>query len=132
MPNFYQVFQNAYFSEHMSISCSWKSLSLLLFSEGYSESSQTSRIDFFTKRVNSWKLLTICAKSSILNVRVRTEYASSFDCWIDVKLLKNNQLIKYNFFYFLIFEETAHCVRRVPIRSYSSPYFPSFGRNTER
>ena len=32
----------------------------------------------------------------------------------------------------LIFNNICHCIKSVRIRSYSGPYFPAFGLNTER
>ena len=43
----------------------------------YSEPSETSKMKPFAKMVNSWKLLTIFAKSSISDVWVGSEYASA-------------------------------------------------------
>ena len=34
--------------------------------------------------------------------------------------------------YFFLFSSFCHCVKNVLIRSYSVPYFPAFGLNTER
>ena len=34
--------------------------------------------------------------------------------------------------YFPSFSYVAHCMKSVRIRSFSSPYFPAFGINTER
>ena len=44
--------------------------------EAYSEPYQTSKIEFFAKAVNDWKLLTIFEKSSILVVWKSSEYTS--------------------------------------------------------
>ena len=49
---------------------------LLQNAGGYSEPSQTCKIELFTKIVNSWKLLTISARNFILNVWGGSEYAS--------------------------------------------------------
>ena len=47
-------------------------------SEAYPEQSQTSKMELFVKIVKSWNLLTIFKKSSILDVRLCSEYASEF------------------------------------------------------
>ena len=41
-----------------------------------SEPSQTSKMDFFEKIINSWKPLTIFAKSTILEVWLSSAYVS--------------------------------------------------------
>ena len=54
-----------------------------------------------------------------------------------LKLAKNNQIIvlinskflKNQSFFFFIHN---HCVKTVRVRSFSCPYFPAFGLNTER
>ena len=48
----------------------------LLQPEAYSETSGTSTMEFFAKIVNGFQLLTIFAKSSLLDVRLGSEYAS--------------------------------------------------------
>ena len=45
--------------------------------EAYSEPSWTSKMALFAKIFNSWKSLTIYAKSSILDVWLSSEYASA-------------------------------------------------------
>ena len=45
----------------------------------HSESSQTSKMNFFTETVNGWKSVTIFAKSSILDVLVGSGYSSATD-----------------------------------------------------
>ena len=44
--------------------------------EAYSEHCQTSKMELFAKIVNSWKPLSIFAKSSILDVWQDSEYSS--------------------------------------------------------
>ena len=73
--------------------------------ETYSEPSQTSKMEFFLIIVNDGKLLSIFAKKSILNVCLRF--------WILLSIV-------------------SHCVGSVRIRSFSGPFFPAFGLNTNR
>ena len=55
-------------------------LSDKLCPEAYSEPSKTAKIELFANIVNSWKPSTICAKSSILDVGLKSEYASGILC----------------------------------------------------
>ena len=45
-------------------------------SEAYSEPCQTTKIEVFAKKVNSFSFFTIFAKSSILDVEQDSEFAS--------------------------------------------------------
>ena len=45
-------------------------------SEPYFQSSNASNMDLFAKKIDGWKLLTIFAKSSILDVWRNSDYAS--------------------------------------------------------
>ena len=67
------------FVRPLDTKCSFVCSNFVLFqiiqiAEVYSESSQTSKMKLFAKRVNGLQLLTIFAKASILDVRV------GFDC----------------------------------------------------
>ena len=42
----------------------------------YPESSQTSKLKYFTKIIHVWKLLTFFAKRSIIDVWLSSEYTS--------------------------------------------------------
>ena len=56
----------------------------LQIKEAYSELCQTSKMEYLTKTVNGFQLLTIFAKHSILGVRQGSEYDSRFIklfCW---------------------------------------------------
>ena len=46
-------------------------------SEAYSELNRESKMDVFAKPANGWKPLTTFTKSSILDVRLDSEYASA-------------------------------------------------------
>ena len=52
---------------------------ILATAETYSEPSQTSKMEFFAKIINSWKPLTIFAKCFILDTRQCSEYAPALD-----------------------------------------------------
>ena len=47
-------------------------------SEDHSQPSQTSKMELLAKIVNSWNLLTISAKTYILDVWLGSEYACVF------------------------------------------------------
>ena len=44
--------------------------------EVHPEPTQTSKIEFFAKVINTWKSLTVCSKSSILDIWLGSVYAS--------------------------------------------------------
>ena len=52
------------------------------YSEAYSEPCQTPKIELFVKIVSGWKLLTIFAKSFILDIWRGSEYASDPNEWL--------------------------------------------------
>ena len=54
--------------------------------EVYSYSRHTSEVEPFVKTVNSWKPLSIFPKSSILNIRLGSEYRSAFGYQINLNL----------------------------------------------
>ena len=53
-----------------------------LQSEAYSEQNRTSKMEFFTKRINGFHPLTMLTKNSILDVRLSLEDASETLCFI--------------------------------------------------
>ena len=46
--------------------------------------------------------------------------------------LREKQLFRWKMFRLAFTHRALHCVKSVRIRSFSSPYFPAFGLNTER
>ena len=46
--------------------------------------------------------------------------------------LPHNKLVTLLLYGFINHDDNKHCVKSVHIRSFSSPYFPAFGLNTER
>ena len=73
---------------------SWDNIKI---SETFSEPSQTSKTELFAKIINNWKPLTIFTKSSILDVRLGSEYASELNWlnWISLSILGNRYLSSY-------------------------------------
>ena len=53
---------------------------ILAIAESYSELYQASKMDFFTKTIKSFQLLTIFAKIFILDFWLGSEHASCFLC----------------------------------------------------
>ena len=45
--------------------------------DAYSESSQTSKMELFAKKINGFQPVTIFAKNSTLDARLGSEYAST-------------------------------------------------------
>ena len=67
----------------------------------------------------SGRLLLLLARLNILQPII--------DVWQGPKYVSGVFLI-----IFIFWNEALHCVKGVRIRSYSGPYFPAFGLNTER
>ena len=71
---------------------------VIISTEAYLELSQTSRMEFFAKMINDWKPLTILSKSYILDIGLRSEYASetAISKFLSTLVIEENCVYSWN------------------------------------
>ena len=91
---------------------------------GYSEPSRTSKMELFVITISIWKPLTIFAKSSILDVRLSSEYASVVKVTSATKQLLKLCHLRYRLRIFLLHQKVLLPSRDIQVFVFSTiPWF---------